>query len=97
METAVQSLPPASSPKLLDRVRQAVRTRGYSLRTEEAYIYWVRRFILYHRKRLHSLTCAPFVCLDDEGQRPAVPMMVRVIVLNQKPVTERPQVLDWRT
>lgn len=28
-----------------------MRTRGFSLRTEEAYVYWVRRFILFHRKR----------------------------------------------
>lgn len=38
-------------PKLLDRVRQAVRVRHYSRRTEEAYVHWVRRFILFHGKR----------------------------------------------
>ena len=38
-------------PKLLDRVRHAIRTRHYSYRTEEAYVGWVRRFILFHRKR----------------------------------------------
>jgi len=43
--------PSPAAPKLLDRVRQAVRTRGYSLRTEETYVYWVRRFILFHGKR----------------------------------------------
>ena len=37
--------------KLLDRVRAAIRARHYSLRTEEAYVGWVRRFILFHRKR----------------------------------------------
>ncbi len=46
----INSLNPAA-PKLLDRARQAVRTRGYSLRTEETYVYWVRRFILFHQKR----------------------------------------------
>jgi integrase-like protein len=40
-----------SSPKLLDRVRAAIRARHYSLRTEEAYVGWVRRFILFHHKR----------------------------------------------
>ena len=39
-----------SSPKLLDRVRAAVRTRHYSRRTEEAYVTWIRRYILFHRK-----------------------------------------------
>ena len=38
-------------PKLLDRVRAAIRVRHYSPRTEEAYVHWIRRFILYHGKR----------------------------------------------
>jgi integron integrase len=38
-------------PRLLDRVRLAIRARHYSLRTEEAYVAWVRRFILFHCKR----------------------------------------------
>lgn len=37
--------------KLLDRVRQAIRARNYSPRTEEAYVSWVRRFVLFHGKR----------------------------------------------
>lgn len=38
-------------PKLLDRVRATLRARHYSRRTEEAYITWIRRFILFHEKR----------------------------------------------
>ena len=38
-------------PKLLEQVRDAIRTRHYSLRTEEAYVQWIRRFILFHDKR----------------------------------------------
>ncbi len=38
-------------PKLLDQVRYAIRTKHYSLRTEEAYILWIKRFILFHNKR----------------------------------------------
>jgi len=38
-------------PRLLDRVRLAVRSRHYSLRTEEAYVAWARRFVLFHGKR----------------------------------------------
>src|ERR1043166_6907935 len=38
-------------PKLLDRLRQAIRTRHYSPRTEEAYGMWAKRFILFHNKR----------------------------------------------
>jgi len=40
----------AQPPKLLDRVRSAIRTRHYSRRTEEAYVAWIRRFIVFHRK-----------------------------------------------
>ena len=38
-------------PKLLERMRIHLRTRHYSIRTEEAYIDWARRFILFHGKR----------------------------------------------
>jgi len=43
--------PGTSSPKLLDRVRLAVRRMQYSPRTERAYVGWIRRFILFHGKR----------------------------------------------
>ena len=39
------------SPKLLDRVRDAIRTRHYSRRTEAAYVTWIRRHIVFHDKR----------------------------------------------
>jgi integron integrase len=38
-------------PRLLDRLRDALRTRHYSRRTEDAYVMWVRRYILFHGKR----------------------------------------------
>lgn len=38
-------------PKLLERMRIHLRTRHYSIRTEEAYIDWARRFIVFHGKR----------------------------------------------
>jgi integron integrase len=41
----------SSKPKLLDEVRAVARMRHLSLRTEEAYINWIRRFILFHKKR----------------------------------------------
>jgi integron integrase len=40
-----------SKPKLLDEVRQAIRTRHYSPRTEETYVHWIKRFIFFHNKR----------------------------------------------
>lgn len=44
---------PASgqAPKLLDRLREAIRVRHYSIRTEEAYVDWVKRYIYFHNKR----------------------------------------------
>ena len=36
---------------MLDLVRESIRARHYSLRTEQAYVHWVRRFILFHGKR----------------------------------------------
>lgn len=38
-------------PRLLDRVRNAIRSRGYSPRTEKAYVFWVRRFIVFSGRR----------------------------------------------
>ncbi len=43
------ALPPP--PRLLDRLRTALRARHYSLRTEQAYVQWTRRFVLFHGKR----------------------------------------------
>lgn len=43
--------PQPTPPKLLDRVRAAIQLRRYSHRTEESYLLWIRRFILYHGKR----------------------------------------------
>ena len=50
MESANASSPP-KSPKLLDRVRSAIHLLHYSRRTEEAYAGWIRRFVIFHRKR----------------------------------------------
>jgi integron integrase len=43
--------PTAHKSKLLDRVRQAIRTRHYSPKTEESYAHWTKRFIFFHNKR----------------------------------------------
>jgi integron integrase len=41
----------APKPRLLDRVREAIRTRHYSRRTEKAYVHWIKRYIFFHGKR----------------------------------------------
>jgi len=38
-------------PKLLDQVREVARLRHLSLRTEQAYVDWIKRFILFHKKQ----------------------------------------------
>jgi integron integrase len=48
---SISAVPSAPKPKLLDRVRQAIRTRHYSDRTEKAYVHWIKRFIFFHDKR----------------------------------------------
>lgn len=40
-----------SPVKLLDKVRQRIRLKGYSIRTERSYAQWIKRFILFHDKR----------------------------------------------
>jgi site-specific recombinase XerD len=45
------SIPPSIKPrppKLLDRVREIIRIKHYSYRTEETYVFWIRRYILFH-------------------------------------------------
>ncbi|MFQ5899352.1 MAG: phage integrase N-terminal SAM-like domain-containing protein [Candidatus Methylomirabilia bacterium] len=48
---AISSPSEAPKPRLLDRVRQAMRARHLSPKTEEAYIGWIKRFIFFHEKR----------------------------------------------
>ena len=52
METKPDSAVDAiRQPKLLERVRQVIRTKHYSRRTEDAYRGWLHRFIVFHNKR----------------------------------------------
>lgn len=51
MGASVAINPPANKPKLLAQVRDIIRRKHYSIRTEQAYVEWIKRFILYHDKR----------------------------------------------
>jgi len=42
---------PAKPPRLLDQVRDALRRRHYSHRTEQSYVHWIKRFIFFSDKR----------------------------------------------
>ncbi|MCG2787653.1 MAG: integron integrase [Anaerolineae bacterium] len=46
-----QPVAPQKSKKLLEQVSDALRAKHYSYRTEQAYIDWIRRYILFHKKR----------------------------------------------
>ena len=43
--------PSSDGRRLLDRVRDALRQRHYSYRTEQAYIHWIKRYIFFHEKK----------------------------------------------
>lgn len=51
MPSSLSRLPNLGKRKLLDQVRDAIRLRHYSIRTEQAYTDWIRRFIVFHNKR----------------------------------------------
>jgi len=53
--------PGPDPPRLLDQVRQAIRTRHYSFRTEKAYVGWIRRFIVFNGKQHPAELGAPDV------------------------------------
>jgi integrase len=85
-------------PRLLDQVRQAIRLRHYSPRTEEAYIGWIRRFILFHGKRhpaemsaeetnafLSDLASAKHVSASTQTQALCALMFLYKDVLGQNP------------
>jgi len=49
--TSDPPLPPLQSARLLDQVRERIRYLHYSLRTEQAYVHWVRAFVRFHKLR----------------------------------------------
>ena len=51
----------APKPRLLDRVRETIRARHYSHRTEKAYVHWIKRYIFFHGKRHPAEMGAPEV------------------------------------
>lgn len=51
MPPKVRAAARPNKPKLLDQVRDAIRLKHYSIRTEQTYVDWIKRFILFHGKR----------------------------------------------
>ena len=46
-------------PRLLDQVREMIRRRYFSRRTEEAYVHWIKRFIYFTDKRHRARRSVP--------------------------------------
>ncbi|MBI4756958.1 MAG: phage integrase N-terminal SAM-like domain-containing protein [Betaproteobacteria bacterium] len=61
--------PPLRSVRLLDQVRERVRYKHYSIRTEQQYVYWVRAFVRFSGLRHPRELGAP----DVERKRPTAP------------------------
>lgn len=64
-------IPTVGKPKLLEQVRERLRAKYYALRTEEAYLGWIRRFILFSGKRHPAAMGGPEVAafLSDLANR----------------------------
>jgi len=89
-----------SKSPLLEKVRERMRVLRYSLRTEESYIHWIRRFIIFHGKRhptemgeqeitafLTHLAVAKNVAGSTQNQALAAILFLYKQVLNRE--------LDW--
>ena len=51
-------------PKLLDQVRDKLRVKHYSIRPEQSYTSWIKRFIRHFDKANHALTIKLVMCAD---------------------------------
>lgn len=87
----------AENPRLLDQLRDRIRVMHYSLRTEQAYLQWVKRYILFHGKRhpvemgkeeveafLTSLAVERHVSASTQGQALAAILFLYKEVLGQE-------------
>jgi Phage integrase, N-terminal SAM-like domain len=75
--------------ELLDQVRDAIRLKHYSYRTEETYIQWIRRFILFHSKRHPAEMGTPEIeaflthlAIEDEvtASKPSTPSCFSIVM-----------------
>lgn len=58
----------AGKPKLFDQMREALRSRHYSRRTEQTYCLWIKRFIHFHHLR-HPMECLRLRVQDIDFSR----------------------------
>jgi integrase len=86
------SQPSPQPRKLLDHVRDVLRVNHYSVRTEEAYTGWIRRFILYHNKKHPHLAVGEKVSTNTQKQALNALVFLYHRVL-QKPLGQFPDIL----
>jgi hypothetical protein len=67
MSATIASGPPGNKPKLLQPVRDVIRRKQYSIRTEQVCVDWIRRFILHHNKRHPSGMAEESITLNPLG------------------------------
>lgn len=72
------------NPRLLDRMRAAIRLRHYSRRTETAYVHWVRRFVIFHKMRNP----------EDLGQQEATAFLTDLAVCRKVSASTQNQALS---
>lgn len=87
-------------PKLVDQVRTAIRLKHYSLRTEEVYWHWIKRFILFHNKRHPNDMAEPEIsaflshlAVDLKVAASTQNQALSALLFLYKEVLKRP--LDW--
>lgn len=86
--------------RLLEQVREVIRIKHYSIRTEQAYVQWIRRYILFHGKRHPSELGADHLStfLSDLAVRGRVAASTQNQALNAIPFLYRDvlrQTLPW--
>ena len=84
-------------PRLLDRVADAAITRHLSLNTRKAYVRWVRRFVLFHRKRHPAEmgvqevnACLTSLAVDSHGSASTQNQALSALLFLYAAVLERP-------
>jgi site-specific recombinase XerD len=88
---------PGAAPRLFDRIRECLRLKHYSYRTEQQYLHWIRRYILFHNMRhpkemgadevrafLNDLTVVRNVAAATQNQALAALLFLYKYVLQQE-------------
>ena len=93
-ESQDESRLPPRKPRLLDQVRETLRGRHYSRRTEKTYIFWIRRYIHFTGKRIATgslidpatRTVQTLFEIDNKDRRVRVGSLVNVVITTGAPV-----------